>query len=618
MTIAATNNRMSYIGNGKASFFTFTFKVFLETDLNVTIRDENDLETTLILNTDYSVTLLDDGKGYIELTAGALLEGNTLTIRNIQPITQTTNIRDLETYNGSIHEDAFDKAVMIDQQQQDEISRSLKVRVSDPSGLSDIPDSASRSNKNIYFDSDGRLVVASNKTKGSVTVSSYGESLLDDDTQSKARGTLGFDSNGQFIVTGDLANNSVGTVELSDSTSNDSLRAVGTNHIKDRSITTSKLVDSSLPSSKLTGVAVSLIEFPKYDLPFATGTSLSLPQFEWTSPVALTSPSTSASVGLTSSFSPCGGYLAVGFQNSNFLRIYKKNGTSFEQVTDPATMPTGSTSGVAFSPSGEYLATAHSNSPYLTYYLRSGDTFTKSADPVSLPGSNAFDCSWSPNSEFLSIMTISSPYVHIYQRTTTGIVKLSNPASLPPSVGRASAWSSDGRFLAVTHQASPYITIYERTAGTTFTKLSDPVSLPTGDGEAVCWSPDNRFLVVGHNSSPFITIYERSGTTFTKLSDPSSIPTSVARGCAFSPSGRHLAISYANNLLIYSVSGNIFTKLPDLASPPTSLHSCCWSPVGEILVVTFSAAPYIKIYQTSYSMNENSFLTFTKKPRSGV
>ena len=126
MTISSTSHRMDYTGNGATTSYSYNFRIFSNTDLLVTKRDTADIESTLVLNTDYTVSGAGDSNGSITLTT-ALPLNNHLTIRRVRPLTQGTDIRNQGDFYPEIHEDAFDHFVMIDQQQQEEIDRSIRL-----------------------------------------------------------------------------------------------------------------------------------------------------------------------------------------------------------------------------------------------------------------------------------------------------------------------------------------------------------------------------------------------------------------------------------------------------------------------------------------------------------
>lgn len=146
MTVSSETSRVEYTGNGATSVYAYTFKIFDESELLVTRRNLSDVETTLVLNTDYTVSGVGvSSGGNVTLTAGNLTSGFILTIRRVRELKQETEFRNQSEFYPELHETAFDKLVMIDQQQQDEINRSLKLAETidpadfDPTLPSDLP-----------------------------------------------------------------------------------------------------------------------------------------------------------------------------------------------------------------------------------------------------------------------------------------------------------------------------------------------------------------------------------------------------------------------------------------------------------------------------------------------
>lgn len=137
MSLASSTNRVDYIGNGTVDTYAYTFRIFSNTDLLVTIRDTNGAETELTLTTHYTVTGVGEASGgNVVLVSGSfnwldadgdLLTDYVITIRRVRPLTQSTDIRNQGSFFPETHEDAFDHFVMIDQQQDDELSRSAKL-----------------------------------------------------------------------------------------------------------------------------------------------------------------------------------------------------------------------------------------------------------------------------------------------------------------------------------------------------------------------------------------------------------------------------------------------------------------------------------------------------------
>lgn len=128
MSISSTTSVVRYTGNNSTPTYSYTFKIFDEGDLLVTIMDTSNVETVLALTTDYTVSGEgDSGGGSITLVAGNLATGYILTIRRVNDIVQETDIRNQGAYYPAVVEDQLDKLVMIDQQQQNEIDRSPKL-----------------------------------------------------------------------------------------------------------------------------------------------------------------------------------------------------------------------------------------------------------------------------------------------------------------------------------------------------------------------------------------------------------------------------------------------------------------------------------------------------------
>mgnify|MGYP000555931210 FL=1 len=201
MGVDNTNNRMDYTGNGTTDTYAYNFKIFEDSELRVVVEKVSDgTLTTLTLTTDYvvegagegsggSITFVDNGQVYLD-SDGFLDTGYTLTIRRVLPLTQETDIRNQGPYYPSIHEDQFDRFIMIDQQQQDEIDRSIKAPETEDTGPT-IPTVAERANSYAYFNEDGDIIGSNGGIDGSLPVSSFIEGLLDDANAAAARTTLG-------------------------------------------------------------------------------------------------------------------------------------------------------------------------------------------------------------------------------------------------------------------------------------------------------------------------------------------------------------------------------------------------------------------------------------------
>ncbi len=161
-----------FLGNGTASNFSFAFKVFAATDLDVIrLASNTGVESTLVLNSDYSVTLNGDQNsnpgGSITLLAGALASGFTLTITSDIANLQPTDLTNQGGFYPEVITDSLDRATIQIQQISDIGDRTLKIPISDGTGLDmELPTAAQRANSFLAFDSSGEPTVLTAGTSG--------------------------------------------------------------------------------------------------------------------------------------------------------------------------------------------------------------------------------------------------------------------------------------------------------------------------------------------------------------------------------------------------------------------------------------------------------------------
>ena len=173
MTISSTVRVAGpFIGNGTASVFPFTFKVFAAADLQVIrLIVASGIEQQLALNADYTVILNGDQNsnpgGNITLTAGALPAGYTLTITSDISNLQPTDLTNQGGFYPEVITDSLDRATIQIQQISDIGDRTIKVPLSDGvvSGLT-LPTAVQRANAFLAFDSNGDPVAVTGGTSG--------------------------------------------------------------------------------------------------------------------------------------------------------------------------------------------------------------------------------------------------------------------------------------------------------------------------------------------------------------------------------------------------------------------------------------------------------------------
>ena len=164
MTISSTTRIAGpFIGNGTASVFPFTFKVFSGDDLRVVLLPiATNVETTLVWKTDFSLSLNGNQNtnpgGSITLLAGPLETGFTLTITSDIPNLQPTDLTNQGGFYPEVITDALDRATIQIQQLSDDIGRSIAAPISDASPNMELPVASDRANKVLGFDDNGNVI----------------------------------------------------------------------------------------------------------------------------------------------------------------------------------------------------------------------------------------------------------------------------------------------------------------------------------------------------------------------------------------------------------------------------------------------------------------------------
>jgi hypothetical protein len=175
MTISSTVRIAGpFIGTSTATVFPFAFKVFTATNLQVVRVDTSTgLESTLVLTTDYTVSLNADQDsnpgGNVTLLAVLATGFNmviTSDIANLQP----TDLTNQGGFYPEVITDALDRATIQIQQMADELTRSIKIPVTDGLSLDmELPTAAARANSFLAFDATGEPTVVTAGSPGAPT-----------------------------------------------------------------------------------------------------------------------------------------------------------------------------------------------------------------------------------------------------------------------------------------------------------------------------------------------------------------------------------------------------------------------------------------------------------------
>lgn len=180
MALSTTTRQTWHAGDGVTTVYPYAFEIAADSELEVVTRViTTGVETTLVLTTDYTVSGEGVATGGNVTLVTALPATKQMTIRGKLPLTQTTSLNNQGAYYAKTHENAFDRRVGVDQQQQHEINRCLKLPVSINPSTYDPELPVPSADKVIGWNAAGTAL--ENKTEIDVTsVSAFAETLLDD------------------------------------------------------------------------------------------------------------------------------------------------------------------------------------------------------------------------------------------------------------------------------------------------------------------------------------------------------------------------------------------------------------------------------------------------------
>lgn len=123
--------RNAYVANGSSKSFAISFPFLTAEHIQVFrgVDDENDV---LIPASEYTISGAGNENGGTLVMNTTPVSGTRIVILRNVPITQLYAYEELDNFSAKSHEDALAKLTMIDQQQQEQIDRSVKLPVTDP------------------------------------------------------------------------------------------------------------------------------------------------------------------------------------------------------------------------------------------------------------------------------------------------------------------------------------------------------------------------------------------------------------------------------------------------------------------------------------------------------
>ena len=153
MTISSTISRWEYTGDGSTKAFTYSNKIFVNTELEV--YSDNVLQT---LTTDYTVSGVGETTGGTVTYVTAPASDVSVVIVRVVPDTQATDYPAGGAFPSTTMEDDFDRRTIVSQQQLEKIGRALSIPAGEAQVDVTLPVIATRASKYLGFDSDGKPV----------------------------------------------------------------------------------------------------------------------------------------------------------------------------------------------------------------------------------------------------------------------------------------------------------------------------------------------------------------------------------------------------------------------------------------------------------------------------
>ncbi|MDP9511400.1 hypothetical protein Q7O56_20385 [Pseudomonas protegens] len=161
MTVSTTGSSAQFFPNGATTHFPFRFRFFQNSDLKVFWQDLMGNIELLKLNSDYTVQGAGAENGGAIDTTGAPLPNGTLVVARVMIATQLTSFRNQGEFFAEIHEDAFDRLIMLVQQTIDSQGRGLTIPPTDPLDINlQLPSSVARADKILAFDERGQPIAS--------------------------------------------------------------------------------------------------------------------------------------------------------------------------------------------------------------------------------------------------------------------------------------------------------------------------------------------------------------------------------------------------------------------------------------------------------------------------
>lgn len=123
--ITSSNNKVVYTSDGTQTEYFFDFMVYDVNHIKVYIKGENELTSSLLDSSNYTVTLNSDYSGGKITLNSAQPSGTEITIVREVPITQEIDYIEGDPFPANSHERALDLLTMVCQQLSEKLARAI-------------------------------------------------------------------------------------------------------------------------------------------------------------------------------------------------------------------------------------------------------------------------------------------------------------------------------------------------------------------------------------------------------------------------------------------------------------------------------------------------------------
>lgn len=204
MALLTTENKVQYTANGSNTIFAFPYSFFDQADLKVYLTDLDGEDTLQTITTDYTLDPVGDSyrNGANVVFGSAPTNNYKVTIIRDLVIEQQTDYQDFSKFPADVFENDIDRRAMVEQQIEEELERTLRTPITDPSSIGLMPKATDRASKFLAFDASGDPIAAVGIPD--VPATTFGASLIDDIDAAEARITLDALQKSILTTQGDL------------------------------------------------------------------------------------------------------------------------------------------------------------------------------------------------------------------------------------------------------------------------------------------------------------------------------------------------------------------------------------------------------------------------------